>query len=103
MTREVRLEPEARAELREAMLWYDEQRPGLGEEFVSEIGATIEAISGRSESFPRVLGALGVRRALVHRFPYAVVFLVAQDLLIVLAVAHGKRRPLYWRARKPRP
>jgi hypothetical protein len=50
----VRLElhPEARAELRSAALWYDEQRPGLGDEFIADVSATLEQIGGTPESYP---------------------------------------------------
>jgi plasmid stabilization system protein ParE len=50
----VRLElhPEARAELRRAALWYDEQRPGLGDEFLSEISASLDRVSDAPESYP---------------------------------------------------
>jgi hypothetical protein len=50
----VRLElhPEARAELRRAALWYDEQRPGLGDEFIADVSATLDRIGGTPESYP---------------------------------------------------
>jgi hypothetical protein len=50
----VRLElhPEARAELRSAALWYDEQRPRLGDEFIAEVSATLDRIGEAPESYP---------------------------------------------------
>ena len=84
------------------MFWYEEKRSGLGEEFVSEVDATLDAVAERPEIFQQVPGAPGVRRALLHRFPYAIVFVFDSDRVTVLAVAHGKRRPLYWKARQPR-
>jgi hypothetical protein len=50
----VRLElhPEARAELRSAALWYDERRPGLGDDLISEVSADLNRISGAPESYP---------------------------------------------------
>lgn len=97
------LHPEARVELRAAALWYDEQRPGLGSEFVDEVGTFLERISANPNSFPLWPGvsatAEPVRRGVMHRFPYAVAFEVHLDGVFVLAVAHGRRRPLYWLGR----
>ena len=45
------LHPDARAELRSAALWYDEQRPGLGDEFIAEVSATLDRIGDAPESY----------------------------------------------------
>jgi plasmid stabilization system protein ParE len=94
------LHREALAELRRAAIWYDEQRPGLGDEFVDEIGATIERLSdhpGEYSVWPGTKGSpVPIRRALVKRFPYAIAFESQADVTFILAVAHAKRRPLYW-------
>jgi len=98
----VRLElhPEARAELRSAALWYDERRPGLGDEFISEVSAALGRIGDAPESYPpwphsRAAGPL-IRKATIQRFSYAIAFEEHEQHLLVLAVAHAKRRPLYW-------
>ena len=94
------LHPEALAELRRAAIWYDEQRPGLGDEFVEEITATLEGIGDHPNEYsvwPGTEGSpIAIRRALVKRFPYAIAFETHPDVTFVLAVAHAKRRPLYW-------
>jgi hypothetical protein len=78
----VRLElhPEARAELRSAALWYDERRPGLGDEFISEVSAALDRIGDAPESYPawpwprtRAEGPV-VRKATIQRFPYVIAF-----------------------------
>jgi toxin ParE1/3/4 len=101
----VRLElhPEARAELRSAALWYDEQRPGLGDEFIAEVSATLDRICGTPESYPawprtRAVGPL-IRKATIQRFPYVIAFEKDEQHVLVLAVGHAKRRPLYWLTR----
>jgi plasmid stabilization system protein ParE len=98
----VRLElhPEARAELRSAALWYDERRSGLGDEFITEVTATLDRIGGTPESYPvwprtRAAGPL-IRKATIQRFPYVIAFEKHEQHVLVLAVAHAKRRPLYW-------
>jgi plasmid stabilization system protein ParE len=104
----VRLElhPDARAELRSAALWYDEQRPGLGDEFIAEVSATLDRIGGAPESYPawpgtRAAGA-PIRKATIQRFPYVIAFEKHEkheQHVLVLAVAHSRRRPLYWLTR----
>ena len=46
------LHPEAQAELRKAALWYDERRPGLGDEFIAEVSATLDRIGEAPEAYP---------------------------------------------------
>ena len=94
------LHPEAQAELRSAALWYDERRPGLGEEFIAEVSATLDRIGDAPESYPpwpgtRVADPL-IRKATIQRFPYVIAFGEHEQHVLVLAVAHAKRRPLYW-------
>ena len=97
------LHPEARAELRSAALWYDERRPGLGDEFIAEVSATLDRIGDAPESYPawprtRAAGPL-IRKATIQRFPYVIAFEKHEQHVLVLAVAHAKRRPLYWLTR----
>ena len=99
----VRIEEEAVAEVEGAALWYEARRSGLGREFY---GAVEEAVSFASD-FP-LAGArieegpssdLIIRRFPVRKFPFHVVVLERSDHLRVLAVAHDRRRPGYWRTR----
>jgi plasmid stabilization system protein ParE len=98
----VRFAPEVPDELAEAVLWYEARKQGLGSEFLDEVEATLPLIGSRPRSFPRlqaVDATLEIRRALLDRFPYALVFLVQEEEVRVLAVAHAKRRPGYWLSR----
>ncbi len=98
----VRFAPEVPDELVEAVLWYEARRSGLGKELLDEIDATLPLIGSRPQSFPRlqdVSATHEIRRALLARFPYAIVFLVRPEELRVLAVAHAKRRRGYWLSR----
>ena len=101
MTR-VRLAPEAADELAEAVLWYQARREGLGQELLDELEATLPTIGRRPRSFPRLRDfddRFEIRRALLDRFPFAIVFLVRDEDIRVLAIAHVKRRPEYWLGR----
>ncbi|HKT81350.1 MAG TPA: type II toxin-antitoxin system RelE/ParE family toxin [Vicinamibacterales bacterium] len=97
------LHPDARAELRSAAIWYEERRPGLGDEFIATISASLERVSDAPESYPawpgtRAEGPL-IRKAATKQFPYVIAFEKHEHHVLVLAIAHAKRRPLYWLTR----
>ena len=92
----VGLSPEAVLELIEAAAWYETRQPGLTIRFLQEIDQAQQAIQSRPKSFLQLANMavdLEVRRALLPRFPYALVFLELQTEIRVLAVAHAKRHP----------
>jgi toxin ParE1/3/4 len=95
----VRLSPEAIDELVEAAEWYQSRRPGLESEFLAEVDRVLPLIASSPKAFPRLLDLpadLEIRRALLPRFPYALIFMDLSEHIRVLAVAHAKRRPRYW-------
>lgn len=98
----VRFEDEADAEYREAGRWYDAKSAGLGVEFFSEIDAAVRRIlefPHAGAPVPRVPRDLQIRRLAVKRFPYHVVYLEPTDVLWILAIAHDRRKPGYWKQR----
>lgn len=82
---------DAEADIAAGHGWYEEQREGLGAEFVEEISATIDAIEEEPLRFPKTFRDL--RRALVRRFPYGVFFMVGPQTIVVVAVMHLARNP----------
>jgi len=97
-----RYHPEARGELTTEAEWYEARRRGLGEDFVTDVERALLIIQEHPEAWPRwpgVTARVPVRKYVLQRFPFAVAYLVLDDTLVVLAVAHGKRRPGYWLAR----
>jgi len=100
---QVELHPEARAELRSAALWYEQRRTGLGGEFIAEVAAALDRIGEAEDSFPAWPGTHSasppIRRATLQRFPYLIAFESREQAVLVLAVAHARRRPLYWLSR----
>ena len=75
---------------------------------MAEVTEVLQRMEAAPRSFPRRPGASGtaepIGRAGMHRFPYLVAFEGHTDHLLILAIAHGKRRPLYWPARAtPKP
>ena len=102
MNRRVRFEDEADAEYRGAGRWYESRRTGLGLEFFNAIDAAIERVlrfPAAGEPVPRVPSDLPVRQAAVTRFPYQVVYLDTPDAIRILAIAHDRRKPGYWKDR----
>ena len=102
----VAVHPEAGAEIRSAALWYDERRAGWGDEFITRVGEVFERIGGTPVLYPLWPGtareAILIRKASLDQFPYLVAFEVHPNHVLILAVAHGKRRPLYWLTRTSR-
>ena len=87
----------AEEELLETVAFYNIRVPGLGAEFLIEVERT-SALAGEHP----MLGAPfdeGVRRLLVRRFPYSLIYQATADEVLVLAVSHQSRRPGYWRSR----
>jgi plasmid stabilization system protein ParE len=87
----------ARAELEEAFDFYEGRRPGLGDELIADFEAAVAKILRNPTMGRRV--ARDVRRWSLHQFPYALIYQVRQDLLLIVAVAHFRRKPNYWRNR----
>jgi plasmid stabilization system protein ParE len=102
VTSRVRFEEEADAEYRHAGRWYEDRRTGLGIEFFDAVDAAVRQIvdlPGAGARVPRLPNALPVRRIPVKRFPYHVVYLEMPAAVRILAVAHDRRKPGYWKGR----
>jgi plasmid stabilization system protein ParE len=89
--------PEARLEYRGAAVFYEARQPGLGAAFTREIEAAIDRILETPELFRFV--EQDVRRCLAHTFPHGVLYTVEGDFILIVAVAHGSRKPGYWHER----
>ncbi|MGH7329027.1 MAG: type II toxin-antitoxin system RelE/ParE family toxin [Polyangiaceae bacterium] len=88
-------------ELDEAIETYEQQRPGNGARFEAEVDATYRRMADSPLAFPRshIIRRPELRRARVMRFPYSVFFYLLRDEPIIVAIAHGRREPRYWRER----
>lgn len=95
----VRVDPNAAEELEHAALWYESQRIGLGVEFVAEFDQALDFIAATPLAAPVWKEDRPYRRKTLSRFPYCLFFLVEDEVVVVLAVAHTRRRPGYWLAR----
>ena len=97
MTRGFTMQPEAADEANAAFNWYENQQPGLGGEFYRELTRGFEFIL-ENPLVSRV-AYRGLRKRKLNRFPYLVVYQVADDEVSVVSVFHGSRNPAVWKRR----
>lgn len=99
MIRSFRLLLQAERELDLARKWYDEQRYGLGLIFFDAFEAAVQYVQefpDAGAAFPDPAFVKTVRSFPIQGFPFHIVTTVVDDGLIVIAVAHAKRKPGYW-------
>lgn len=94
----VRFLTEAEGELTGTRDEYESCRAGLGEEFVAEVEAFTSLIAERPFIFGR-FRSTDVRACPLRRFPFNLLYLVGDDFIWIVAVAHQRRRPGYWMQR----
>ncbi len=89
---------EAETELGEAVSFYESRHTGLGIALAAEVQKSIGVI----RSYPDGGSPLGgkLRRVIVKRFPYSVIYRRGEQVIYVLAVAHHRQRPGYWKSRQ---
>jgi toxin ParE1/3/4 len=88
---------DAEAEIIEAARYYEAREPGLGSDLLSELERALDQISENPEACARI--GKRVRWKSLWRFPYNVVYAAQPDRIRIVAFAHQKRRPFYWRKR----
>ena len=91
---------EAEQEFIEASVFYDWRVPGLGESFIAEVERAAELLTQRPEIGQRLDQVF--RRMVLRRFPYLLIYSIEPEKIWIVAVAHQRRRPGYWRGRTDR-
>ena len=93
----VEFHPEAEAEMRATAQWYEARSTGLGQLFLNAVDVATATIAANPEAF----GFAGpdIRRHLVRRFPFGILYRAERDRVYILAVAHSRREPNYWKHR----
>jgi toxin ParE2 len=87
----------ARIELDEGIQYYNQEARGLGETFLTEVLKAVNRIGKFPEAWHPY--SKRTRRCQIRRFPYAVVYQIREDEILVVAVAHLHRTPGYWKDR----
>ena len=88
----------AALELDEALAWYEEQLPGLGERLRQEVALAVDRVARLPTAW--AIEADPVRKFVLNRFPYKLLYAIEADRIVVLAFAHQHRRPGYWVGRE---
>lgn len=97
ITYRIELHPEAIIESRESARWYAARSPAAAEAFVAEIDRAVTEVQSDPERWS--IFYLGLRRYLMPTFPYAMIYRIVEDTVQILAFAHARRRPGYWKRR----
>lgn len=95
--RRLRVHPDAQKDLVAGRDWYESRSLIAAERFLIEVERALDLVREAPERWP--LFRLGLRRYVLSAFPYTIVYRVTSDNVDVYAVAHTKRRILYWRKR----
>ena len=91
--------PEAEEEIEASVRWYEARRRGLGLEFIAALDRALTRIAESPRDHQEWPDDPRYRRAVLDRFPYLVFFEIRAEEIEVVAVAHAKREPGYWRER----
>ncbi|HWH78122.1 MAG TPA: type II toxin-antitoxin system RelE/ParE family toxin, partial [Candidatus Binatus sp.] len=78
--------------------WYAKRSPSAAAAFLASLDDAVNVIRSNPGRWPEQ--SHGTKRYLLRRFPYAVIYRITDATIQVIAVAHGRRRPAYWRKRK---
>jgi plasmid stabilization system protein ParE len=97
MSPKISIHEAAEIELNDAADFYDIACVNLGSAFIDEVQRTIKKISEFPEAAPVIRRQ--IRKKPIAKFPYSVIYSVRLDEIRILAVAHQKRRPFYWKSR----
>ena len=89
--------PEAEQEFLYAIDFYEDKEEGLGRDFALEIYSTVERILSYPIAWPILED--DIRRSLVRRFPYGVLYSQLDEEIIIVAIMHLNREPNYWKSR----
>lgn len=93
----VRFAEAARREFNDTVLYYEDQRRGLGAEFADAIQTAIDEVLAFPQAFARIEAE--VRKCAARRFPYAVLYSIEGEEIWIVAVMHQHRDPDYWKER----
>ena len=93
----LRIRSEASGEIYAAFEWYFQRSPKAADAFLAEVDASLAQIASYPKLHPSY--TKNTRRCILEKFPYSVVFQEKDDIILVIALAHSKRRFGYWRRR----
>ena len=87
----IRIHSQAQQEINEAFDWYFKRSPKAAEAFLSEISASMAQIAAHPQLLP--IYTKNTRKRVLDKFPYSVIFQEKDEIILIIAIAHAKRRP----------
>jgi len=93
------IRPDALADIEAAAVWYEEQQPGLGADFVRTVRRAINTLPANPLIHRVRDRRRNVRWLLTSRFPYRIVYRVRDELITVFAIIHAARHDRHWKKR----
>jgi toxin ParE1/3/4 len=96
-----RFHPEARVEVHAAASWYRERSSEAASGFSDAVASGIQSIREHPEAWPAWRRS-DVRRRVLRRYPYSIFYVLDREMIVIVAVAHHRRRPGYWLPRMRR-
>ena len=94
----IELGPGARDDFDDAVFWYEAQERGLGVKLIRAVNEALDRIQFFPFSFPVIHGT-NVRRVVVGKFPFSIIFVPELERIYVYSVFHTSRNPIIWRGR----
>lgn len=95
----IEVHPDVYSELEDSRSWYEERAQNLGNEFIDEVDRAFSTVQQAPMMWPWYDEQQGIRRFLIHRFPYAVIYRPISSAIQIIAVMHLRRHPDYWKSR----
>lgn len=89
--------PEADREMIEAARYYQSLSSGLGDDYLAEVERAVQSIASSPQTWPVLEGDL--RRRLIKRFPFVILYRIEPNKILIVAVAHLRKKPGYWKKR----
>ena len=97
INKKIIIQSEAEAGIRNIYYYYEECSKGLGADFLLSPDALFSLIKREPEIFQKV--SKNIRRGLIKRFPYGIYYIIAKNIINVIAVMHCRRNPVKWKKR----
>jgi len=91
------IQPEAETDIVEAAVWYDERSPAVRRRFLQTVEAALAVIADHPQRYQTIYRQ--VRRVVLRRFPYALLYVASEDEVNVIACIHGRQSPTRWQRR----
>lgn len=89
--------PEAEEDMTSSAVFYEARSKGLGHKFLNEIAHSLDLIFSSPKTWP--VFSDDIRRFLLQRFPFCLLYEIKNDYIYIIAVMHLRREPFYWKNR----